>query len=542
MELEPYQWVGTIQKILSFSQKGLDDEVTVKLYLMGSEQFSMTFNYYDYQLHRNFGERTIQLTTTNQFSKSHYWENPELYDCYQSIQLRAINFLHPDHNGKILTKAATEAEYSWTIDAIKKEAGTWLIYAEPATKYITVTDEDQATIEPTPIERYISEQHTPQIRSTVWSIDKRVELAPSTDYAPESDDYASSSEFSSEQSMDNLVISQQLDLFSGNQLNTLSSNQLDLFSNPMEDESNTIVLNPIKQLQYSLKNASIIVDAKNRQTMLMQTLSAMAYNPEHPDWQYMQDLSRACIDIPLVTLDNWQVAKQVPEFMCAVMIYGDILLGKDIVQKVTDEIGFVWEFVSIDSFERIWHQYQQWIQQVEESTGSETYLTTIPALSSANKANLQEISPIFTYLFRCLEDDAQSYNQPIVQMLVEIPLDALIKQKQSQQADWPEPNVLSSLLDRLYKSIDTHCQLSLPILELHSYMKPTIQLPFVMAWLSCQINDNDLDTTQPLIAYRQRLYGESLSIYHIKQFAPNWYQEAYSLLLGWFRYCKVKQG
>ena len=542
LELEPYQWVGTIQKILSFSQKGLDDEVTVKLYLMGSEQFSMTFNYYDYQLHRNFGERTIQLTTTNQFSKSHYWENPELYDCYQSIQLRAINFLHPDHNGKILTKAATEAEYSWTIDAIKKEAGTWLIYAEPATKYITVTDEDQATIEPTAIERYVSEQHTPQIRSTVWSIDKRVELAPSTDYAPESDDYASSSEFSSEQSMDNLVISQQLDLFSGNQLNTLSSNQLDLFSNPMEDESNTIVLNPIKQLQYSLKNASIIVDAKNRQTMLMQTLSAMAYNPEHPDWQYMQDLSRACIDIPLVTLDNWQVAKQVPEFMCAVMIYGDILLGKDIVQKVTDEIGFVWEFVSIDSFERIWHQYQQWIQQVEESTGSETYLTTIPALSSANKANLQEISPIFTYLFRCLEDDAQSYNQPIVQILAEIPLDALIKQKQSQQADWPEPNVLSSLLDRLYKSIDTHCQLSLPILELHSYMKPTIQLPFVMAWLSCQINDNDLDTTQPLIAYRQRLYGESLSIYHIKQFAPNWYQEAYSLLLGWFRYCKVKQG
>src|SRR5690606_4966855 len=29
LELEPYQWVGTIQKMLSFSQLGLDDEVTV---------------------------------------------------------------------------------------------------------------------------------------------------------------------------------------------------------------------------------------------------------------------------------------------------------------------------------------------------------------------------------------------------------------------------------------------------------------------------------------------------------------------------------
>ena len=347
----------------------------------------------------------------------------------------------------------------------------------------------------------------------------------SIDYAPESDNYALSAEFSSEQSIDSTVISQ----------------QLDLFSNPMEDESNTVILNPIKQPQYSLKNASIILDTKNRQKMLMQTLSVMAYNPEHPDWQYMQDLSRACIDIPLVTLDNWQVAKQVPEFMCAVMIYGDILLGKDIVQKVTDEIGFVWEFVSVDSFERIWHQYQQWIQQVEKPTRAETYLTTTSTLLPAKEANLQEISPIFTYLFSCLEDDAQSYNQQIVQMLFDGPLDALIKQKQSQQADWPEPNVLSSLLDRLYKSIDIHCQLSLPILDLHSYMKPTIQLPFVMAWLSCQINDNDLDTTQPLIDYRQHLFGESLSIYHIKQFAPNWYQEAYRLLLGWFRYCKVKQ-
>ena len=541
LELEPYQWVGTIQKILSFSQKGLDDEVTVKLYLMGSEQFSMTFNYYDYQLQRNFGERTIQLTTTNQFSKSHYWENPELYDCYQNIQLRAINFLHPDHNGKILTKAATEAEYSWTIDAIKKEAGTWLIYAEPVTKYIGATDEDRATIEQKPIEQYISGHHTPQIRSTVWSIDKRVEQASSVVYAQKIDDYVLSPEFSNEQSMDSTVISQQLDLFSGSQLKTISSNQLDLFSNSMEDESDSIVLNPIKQPQYSLKNASIILDTKSRQIMLMQTLSAMAYNPEHPDWKYMQDLSRACIDIPLVTLDNWQVAKQVPEFMCAVMIYGDILLGKDIVQKVTDEIGFVWEFVSVDSFERIWYQYQQWIQQVEKPTRAETYLTTISTLLSANKASLQEVSPIFTYLFGCLEDDTQPYNQQIVQMLVEIPLDALIKQKQSQQADWPEPNILSSLLDRLYKSIDTHCQLSLPILDLHSYMKPTIQLPFVMAWLSCQINDNGLDTPQPFIADRQHLYGESLSIYHIKQFAPNWYQEAYSLLLGWFRYCKINQ-
>lgn len=541
LELEPYQWVGTIQKILSFSQLGLDDEVTVKLYLMGREQFSMTFNYYDYQLQRNFGERTIQLTTTSQFSKSHYWENPELYDCYQNIQLRAINFLHPDHSGKLLTKAATEAEYSWTIDAIKKEAGTWLIYAEPVSECITVTDEAQASIESTPIERYVSEQHTPQIRSTVWSIDKRVEDTSSITYAQKSEDYAIIPESCSEQSISSALINEQLDLFSGIQLNTLSSNQLDLFSSSMNDESNTIVLNPIKQPQYSLKNASTIVDAKNRQAVLMQTLSAMAYSPEHTDWQYMQDLSRACIGIPLVTLDNWQVAKQVPEFMCAVMIYGDILLSKDIVQKVSDEIGFVWEFVSVDSFERIWHQYHQWIQQVEKSTGSETYHTTTPALSPAKEANLQEVSPIFTYLFSCLEDDAQSYNQQIVQTLLDGPLDALIKQKQSQHAVWPEPNTLSPLLDRLYNRIDTHCQLSLPILELHSYMKPTIQLPFVMAWLSCQIEDNDLDTPQPLIAYRQHLYGESLSIYHIKQFAPNWYQEAYRLLLGWFRYCKVKQ-
>ena len=541
LELEPYQWVGTIQKILSFSQLGLDDEVTVKLYLMGREQFSMTFNYYDYQLQRNFGERTIQLTTTSQFSKSHYWENPELYDCYQNIQLRAINFLHPDHSGKLLTKAATEAEYSWTIDAIKKEAGTWLIYAEPVSECITVTDEAQASIESTPIERYVSEQHTPQIRSTVWSIDKRVEDTSSITYAKKSEDYAIIPESCSEQSISSALINEQLDLFSGIQLNTLSSNQLDLFSSSMNDESNTIVLNPIKQPQYSLKSASTIVDAKNRQAVLMQTLSAMAYSPEHPDWQYMQDLSRACIGIPLVTLDNWQVAKQVPEFMCAVMIYGDILLGKDIVQKVSDEIGFVWEFVSVDSFERIWHQYHQWIQQVEKSTGSETYYTTTPALLPAKEANLQEVSPIFTYLFSCLEDDAQSYNQQIVQMLLDGPLDALIKQKQSQHAVWPEPNALSPLLDRLYNRIDTHCQLSLPILELHSYMKPTIQLPFVMAWLSCQIEDSDPDTPQPLIAYRQHLYSESLSIYHIKQFAPNWYQEAYSLLLGWFRYCKVKQ-
>src|SRR5690606_29446415 len=100
----------------------------------------------------------------------------------------------------------------------------------------------------------------------------------------------------------------------------------------------------------------------------------------------------------------------------------------------------------IDSFERIWDQYHQWIQQVEKTTGSEAYLTAIPELLSANKANLQEISPIFTYLFSCLEDDTQSYNQLIVQMLLDGPLDALIKQKQSQHAVWPEPNVLSPLL------------------------------------------------------------------------------------------------
>src|SRR5699024_1006225 len=118
----------------------------------------------------------------------------------------------------------------------------------------------------------VSEQHTPQIRSTVWSIDKRVEDTSSITYAQKSEDYAIILESCSEQSISSALINEQLDLFSGNQLNTLSSNQLDLFSSSMNDESNTIVLNPINQPQYSLKSASTIVDAKNRQAVLMQTL------------------------------------------------------------------------------------------------------------------------------------------------------------------------------------------------------------------------------------------------------------------------------
>lgn len=486
LELEPYRWVDKLKSLLSFSQVGLDDEVCVKLYIDGSLKFEIKFSYYDYELDRNTESQTIQLKTNSRLSITENFDNPKLYDCYQSTQLRAINLRHPDHNAKFLDKTDDGADYGWLINTIKREAGTWLIYSESKPIISAESVSDQAQVDKASIKQRLSNNVVPQIRSTVWAVADKPQADKSEDY-----------------------------------LNSLldSVAQLDLFSSQPEP-----VLSTTESAKPSLKNASTIADKEQRNGMIATVLTEMAFDVDHKGWEYMKHLTQACMGLPLVTLDNWQVAKRVPEFMCAVLVLGDTLLSEDIVKKVRNEIGFVWELMSLTSFTKIWELY--------------TNLVDISKLKD-KQDTLEEVSSAFATFFICLNPDFQPYQKYMIEDKLQEQFIPLFNRKQEANERWPNDGYIQDIVDAARAYTDDNYQLHINEKSDHPYIVPIVEMPALLAWLSVYSHsiDNSGDT-ETLIALRNELLAKPLIIYNMKQFAPHWFKEAYDLLVQWFNYCK----
>ena len=487
LELEPYQWVDRLKSMMSFSRIGLDDEVCVKLYIEGSLKFELKFNYYDYELNRDQETQTLQLKTNSRLPYTENFDNPKLYDCYQNMQLRAINLRHPDHNAKSLDRTTDESDYGWVINNIKKEPGTWLLYSEPNPIIHAVSDENDSEAKYNTIpELSLIGNLTPQIRSTVWTIADKPKDELSYDK--------------------NSLVSDSL--------------QLDIFASQPD-----LLVNNLDNAKPSLKKASSIANLEQRHNMIASVLSEMAFDSQHVGWSYMKHLTQACIDLPLVTLDNWQVAKNVPEFMCAVIMLGEELLSKDIVAKARHEIGFIWEFISFDDFTKIWDMC---INLVNEND------------IDKKKSELEEISYVFTTFFTCLGLDSQPYNKQMVEIELKRHFTPLFNRKQEANERWPDSDYIQTIIENMHLNMDDNYKFFVNEISEHPYIQPILELPALLAWLSVYGNGTS-NYAGTMSALKEKLLDKPLVIYNMKQFAPNWFQESYYLLVCWFNYCKSKE-
>lgn len=467
LELQLYKWVDTLRHLLSFSQKGLDDEVRVRLYIRGGLRLEMRFCYYDFELKPNIDEQVIELKVSRHLPATENFDNPELYDCYQNINLRAINLRRPDHNAKSLIKTNRHDSFTWAVDSISKESGTWLLYAEAET---AKSDDDEINESLSDIQSpgVVRGNLKPQIRSTVWIV---------------------------------------------------------------ADKPNVSGLDKeVRTDECSLKKASSVASFEERQGMIAKVLSEMAFDINHVGWSYMKGLTEACIDLPLVTLDNWQMAKKVPEFMCAVVVFGDELLSTDIVKKVTSEIGFIWELIKIEDLSIIWEKYCRFLEDSIDATDKQQVDKRI----ESKKEELANVSYVFDTFFSSTCVDAQPYTKGIIEFELKPHLESLFNRKQQAEERWPDSKYLLSTINAfLFKEAEEYDLNISQITVNHSFTQSVAKLPVALAWLS--VYGNTSDEAKELT---NKLLAKPLLIYDVKQFAPHWFEESYHLLVCWFSYCR----
>lgn len=516
LELKPVDWLPTIKRLLSLSEQGLDDKVFVTLRFNNSEPFNITFGYYHYQLYANNDEKLIELRSRGRYSIPSAQELSQLQELYAHTDLQAFNFSDPEDVFTLskIQSLSEESPFVWTVTDLEgAPEGTYLVYS--------MAPQAQEGEETAPTLNEF-------IRSTVYQVTKPTQDQEDSVELPQP----------LEAELPHPEPNQNYDLFAnleGESKEEQPSQQQDL-----EDNSPATM---------TLANASKIGNPYARLKAIRKVYRQMAFDLDHPDWQYLKVVTTNCIHLPLVTLDNWLAARQVPEFMCAVAIYGnaEFVLTPDIVKKVRDEIGFIWSLVTYEDFARIYN-----IAKNKVSTGilalplSEDMLeSTLSQVLIDLQNKIKDLSPLFENWFN-QSGIGQGHTQRQVSGAMTHFLGELIKQKQLFNAIWPDNPELTDSINKVIQDVDEACLLQFNIPS--EYMRSTALLPLAMAWLSSQPShmtvytdwqneDKDMMRLGRLKNLRKDMRRQNIAIYEIMKFAPNWYQLAFDMAFSWFHHC-----
>lgn len=547
LELKPVDWLPTIKRLLSLSEQSLDEKVKVTLRLGGIEHFNITFGHYHYQLYlenktskkegctENEGstedkEQFIELASMHKYTALSLQEQNELAELYAHSDIQAFNFLNPEETitlAKTESSTPDEAQYLWSTTVLQDSAeGTYLLYLVPKALETTETLEGGHPL----IRR------NKLIRSTAYNVvHTHVDSADSY----ETGQHSSSTNRVSEE------------------VDTDTSYNYDLFEQPsyIADSKDDSTLDSTSQLEKSNNNAATLAEASKiskeyfRLKAMRHIYRCMAFDPHHPEWRSLNTITTHCLHLPLVTLDNWVAARQVPEFMCAVIIYGinGLVLSQDIITKVKNEIGLIWSLLSYEDFTEVYERSLQELRtQLTSLNLSEDKVESLlaPTLEVLNK-ELEALSPTFNaWLNYSKSCDGHSKHQ--VSGALNYFSGELIKQKQLINADWPNNQELTNTINKVIQDIDKSCLLELNIPN--KYMRSTILLPLVTAWLSSQPShialytdtyDDQRDVMRliRLKNFRKELSHQKIAIYEVTKFAPSWYQYSYEVAFSWFSYC-----
>lgn len=554
LELKPVDWLPTIKRLLSLSDKGLDDEVTVILRHDSSEHFKITFGYYHYQLYvkhnvennKNF----LQLCGKDLYSASIPKELDELEKLYTQSDIQAFNFLEPE---KVITLSKTnsisfdEVKYLWSTESLEGSSeGTYLIYS--VTKSLQESDEQS-----------LDQNIDKLIRSTVYHISHA--------------DKDNQQVYPAELSLSLNTISDEHSVSENDTFKTFDQPcNYDLFEVQAEDIDAVEPLIPQDvssklapatiKANLTLAEASKISKGYIRLKAMRNIYRKMAFDPHHPEWSYLKTITTNCIHLPLVTLDNWVAARQVPEFMCAVIVYGRTtsVLGEPIVKKVKDEIGLIWSLLSYADFRKIY-------EIAKEEFKSQLTLSPINFTESELERDIskkwQELGEELKALSHTFEtwlnyaDSESGHTKTQVSGAMQYFFGELIKQKQYLNAVWPNNPELINTINNIVQDITKDCLLDLNIPQ--GYMQPAALLPLAIAWLSSQpshmnlyLDDQDKDGNDSdvmnnyyeidmrlrrLKNLRKQMNRQKIAIYEITKFAPSWYQSAFEISFSWFSHC-----
>lgn len=465
-ELEPYTWTEEIRKLLSFSNIGLNDSVIVQLTIQNRQIFSVRFVYYELEIQRQTNQLTIKYN--HNLSQSKNFDNPELQNIENNSQLVAFNFKFPEDGVVNLLKDDKLWDLQTiddSIEDVKKYSGTWLIFTEPV-----------SLIENT-INTSLDDACLQKIRHSIRPIA----------YTP--------------------IVHQSLDN-----------------NNNLEDiESNQILIDSL-QITKSMRYVSCETNKEKRYKKMQDCLSKMAFVPNHEDWSYLKSLTQICINLPLTVLDNWQLAKYVPEFMLAVVIYQDFVLGEKICSKFLEQIGFHWELVNIHAFCQVWDNYRILLNKKFAIIDDNTSI--IEGLIKGKEKYLKENFSAFDAFFTA-KSSTTITKKEIIETIINDKLEELVKSKE----DWVEDIDLFKLVDRLCEMINGEHKLSITLLNDHSDRKLVVLLPISLAWLACQ-----KELSSELKEIHKDLLHQSISIYKVKQFDTIWFDEVFFYSLNWFNY------
>lgn len=544
LELKPVDWLPTIKRLLSLSDQSLDEKVKVTLRLGGTEHFNITFGHYHYQLYIENEGTWIELASRHKYTSSSLQEQSELAELYGHSDIQAFSFLDPE---KVITLSKAESPISdetkclWSTEALQSaDKGTYLVYLVDSP--IAPAEKNMAAVETANnLEaEFASITSNKLIRSTVYHV-----IQSDKNHIKNSNKELEHPSPSADLELSSLPESYNYDLFedSINVAESDASRDVDITAHLELPQNKNVV---------TLAEASKIPKEHLRIKAMRSIYHSMAFNPHHPEWHYLKSITTNCIHLPLVTLDNWVAARQVPEFMFAVIIYGTngFVLNPDILTKVKDEIGLIWSLLSYEDFkniyDRAWQELKQQLTALNISDDQIHGLLT-STLEALNK-ELQSLSPTFnawlSYSKSCSGHPKHQVSGPLNYFLGE-----LIKQKQLVNARWPNNPDLVDIIKQAVNEIDPHYSLNIDIPESSDYITSTAMLPIITGWLSAEPShrslylsdsDNEDDDEQHircLKILRKKLNRQKVAVYEVMKFAPSWYQYSYEVAFSWFSHC-----
>lgn len=302
------------------------------------------------------------------------------------------------------------------------------------------------------------------------------------------------------------------------------------------DEENPITLSPkVRAIAYTPSQVyARTLPASQRKTQIFSDLQAMANDPQNPNWQLLKNLTLACLELPLISLDQWKFARYQPDFMLTLAIFGKDLLGKNIYQKAMDELGFHWELVNVHQFSHIWQLYQIYQHdKIAKNSGDFSLDEQVEMLETTLTAKRQDLSQnkVFASYFLLIEQDRIQATQKLTDYLINQAFQPVIAKKQTlneenRQDFWLNPQPLSSLIKNIYQQIDTQYTISFTY---QGFMQSVALLPIVLAWLATQKH-----ISAELLAQKQPLNQELIALYQIKYFEPHWFDNCFDISLQWF--------
>lgn len=261
-----------------------------------------------------------------------------------------------------------------------------------------------------------------------------------------------------------------------------------------------------------------------RRAKIKAELKQMAIDIDNSGWDYLKNLSKATIQLPFISLIQWERARSVPDFMLTFAIFGKDLLGLDVYDKVMSEVGYHWELTNIHHLLNTWTNYRLFSQKqlAKHFSGEQLDAILTTKLNSIQK-DLEQIAAFESY-FAVINNSDSRVNKPLFESTLNNKFRSMATAMQNQGIHWHQPEELTSIIDEIYKLIPINIKLSIQFIENHHYMRSVAILPMVLAWIA----------TQPLISFQKKLRKQSLAIYQIQNFNRQWFDDCFYLSLMWF--------